>query len=84
MNTKYLYTHLELIGWRIETDEVGDKCAYFDLSDRYLRIIPDIRRIHGEQQIAASPTLSTDTFSKYLCKDKGQRVKLHPNGKGLE
>ena len=63
MKKKDVLNQLELIGWRIEEDEEGDKDASFDLSDRQIRFIPDIRRIGGEQQLAASPTLSTDNFS---------------------
>jgi hypothetical protein len=63
MNKKDVLKQFELIGWQTETDEVGDKVASFDLPDRKLRIIPDIRRIRGEQQLAISPTLSTETFS---------------------
>lgn len=62
MNRKDIVAALASLGWRIETDEVGDKVAYFDLSDRIVDIIPDIRRVRGEQQLSISPTLSTSQF----------------------
>jgi hypothetical protein len=68
MNKNKIYKQLDLVGWQIETDEAGDKVASFDLSDRKLRIIPDIRRIRGEQQLAVSPTLSTEAFSSMCAK----------------
>lgn len=68
MNKTEVCKQLDLIGWQIETDEVGDKVASFDLSGRILRIIPDIRRIRGEQQLAVSPSLSTKKFSETCAK----------------
>ncbi|WP_299146761.1 hypothetical protein [uncultured Tateyamaria sp.] len=78
MNMKDACKELEQIGWRIATDEVGDKYAVFDLPDRQVRIIPDIRRIRGEQQLAASPTLSTDKFSDVCAKIRGRGTGYTP------
>jgi hypothetical protein len=78
MNKNDLCKQLELIGWQIEKDEVGDRVASYDLPDRQVRIIPDIRRIRGEQQLAASPTLSTDKFSDVCAKIAADRSSYTP------
>lgn len=78
MNKNDLYKQLELIGWQIEKDEVGDRVASFDLPDRQVSIVPDIRRIRGEQQLAASPTLSTDKFSDVCAKIRADGASYTP------
>lgn len=78
MNMKEVCKQLEQIRWRIETDEVGDKDAIFDLPDRQVRIIPDIRCIRGEQRLAASPTLSTEKFSDVCAKIRANGASYTP------
>lgn len=62
MNKVDVCALLETFGWYIKTDEVGDKAAFFDLQDRIVDIIPDLRSVRGEQQLSVSPTLSTPEF----------------------
>jgi hypothetical protein len=63
MNRAGIVTSLRSLGWRVQTDEVGDKVAFFDLSDRVIDIIPNVRRYGGDQQFSTMKSLSTERFS---------------------
>jgi hypothetical protein len=63
MNRAGVVTSLRSLGWRIQTDEVGDKVAFFDLPDRIVDIIPNVRRYGGDQQFSTMKSLSTQKFS---------------------
>ena len=62
MNKNEICESLKSLGWRVATDEVGDKVAFFDLPDRIVDVIPDLWRVRGEQQLSISPTLSISHF----------------------
>ncbi len=63
MNKASVVTALQSLGWRVQTDEVGDKVAFFDLPDRVADIIPDVRGYGGDQQFSTMKSLSTIKFS---------------------
>ncbi len=63
MNRAGIVTSLRSLGWRVQTDEVGDKVAFFDLPDRVADIIPDVRGYGGDQQFSTMKSLSTIKFS---------------------
>jgi len=54
---------LKSIGWQTYKDEVGDRGAYFKLSDRTVDIGYTIRRFPNDEKFSAPPALYTDEFS---------------------
>jgi hypothetical protein len=62
MNMAGVVTSLQSLGWHVQTDEVGDKVAFFDLPDRVVDIIPNVRRHGDDQQFSTMKSLSTERF----------------------
>ncbi len=63
MNKASVADSLMSMGWRIETDGVGDKVAFYDLADRIVDIIPNVRCYGDKQQLSAMKSLSSTSFS---------------------
>lgn len=63
MNKASVVSSLQTLGWRVQTDEVGDKVAFFDLPDRIVDAIPSVRRYGDDQQLSTMKSLSTEKFS---------------------
>ena len=59
---------LTSLGWTTRTDEVGDKIACHQLSDRVVDIIYGVRRLPGEQQLEVMRSTSTEAFSRVCAK----------------
>jgi len=62
MKLKDICACLDELGWHISTDEVGDKVASLELADRIVNLIPDIRVLPTEEQLAISPAVSNSVF----------------------
>ena len=54
---------LEMLGWKIFKDEVGDQCAYFQLPDRIVQIIFGIDKMPNKQKFSSTLSLTTAIFS---------------------
>lgn len=78
MNKKEIFASFEALGWCVETDDVGDKVAFFYLKDRIVDLIPDIRIIRNEQQLSTLPTLSTSSFCEVCQNITGRERKYTP------
>lgn len=68
MKTKDVTPILKSLGWKAFTDEVGDKYALFELSDRIVSIIYGLSRLRDEQQLLVMRSTSTDAFSNACAK----------------
>ncbi len=78
---------LKAIGWRIHTDEVGDKVALFDLPDRMISIIYGVRTLSDHQQLESTLSVSTEVFSNACLSVRpefGANAPLISNRKGLK
>jgi len=78
MNKSAVIAAFKSCGWNIETDEVGDKIALFNLQDRIVDVIPNLRRVKGEQQLSILPTLSTRQFSDFCKTIRGRGENYTP------
>jgi hypothetical protein len=78
MNKNAMIAAFKSCGWNIETDEVGDKVALFNLPDRIVDVIPNLRRVKGEQQLSILPTLSTRQFSDFFQAIEGSNNNYTP------
>ncbi len=79
MNTKDVSPILTALGWSIQTDEVGDKVAYYKLPDRKIQIIYGIKTLSDSQWMYTMESLSTDAFSKacyLICENMGDFAPL--------
>lgn len=73
-----LYNVLLDNGWTIKKGI--DDCAYKQLPDRQIQVIPGIKRLPNEYQIIMMPSVSTKDFSvlvKYIFENKKPRRIVH-------
>ncbi len=63
MNIREVTKSLEDLGWKISKDEVGDRIAQYQLSDRKVRIIYGLDRIWGQKHFVSTLGLATEDFS---------------------
>ncbi len=63
MKTKEVPRLLKTLGWRVYTDEVGDRVANYFMPDRIVDIIYGIRGQTGDRELVAMLSVSTEAFS---------------------
>lgn len=64
MNIAEITNILQSLGWEISRDDVGDRLALFQLSDRAADIVYGLRGLSGEQQLWAMRSVNLASFSE--------------------
>jgi len=72
MNTKDMLGLLELLGWVVSRDDVGDYSLRYTLSDRVVSLVPTIRTLREEQTLSAMLSVSTNSFIEACSFIRGQ------------
>lgn len=78
MMTKEVTPILKSLGWKVFTDDVGDKYSHYDLPDRVVQIIYGVRRGSDHQELGTTLSVSTEAFSTACASILGRRSSYSP------